>query len=405
MKILLENWVYNSGSTGYIVRDLSNEYQRRGYVVYVATGISFGQTDENIFIFSNDRQKRLFGRLTKFLGRPRFKGSTLSAIKFISYVKKVKPDIVHIHLLNCHVINTFYVLKWLGKHNIKTVVTHHSELFYTGSCGHAYDCLQFANNQCVKCNSVQESSACKYFGNTHKNWQLMKEAFDSFKSENLYFTAVSPWVKSRSQLSPIVNKFRCEVVQNGVDISIFNRKENYSISNNIPKDYLLYVSAYFHPNKKEDIKGGYYLSRLAETLPNTKFIVVTSNAGDCSNLPDNVYVWGKAKNQDELAGLYANAKLTVLTSRKETFSMICAESLCCGTPVVGFSAGGPESIAIKEYSEFVEQANIAGLKDAIDKFLSINFDRSRIAQEAQQIYSKKNMADGYVAVYKELLNS
>ncbi len=34
--------------------------------------------------------------------------------------------------------------------------------------------------------------------------------------------------------------------------------------------------------------------------------------------------------------------------------MVTAESLCCGTPVVGFTAGGPESIAIDAFSNFVE---------------------------------------------------
>jgi glycosyltransferase involved in cell wall biosynthesis len=34
--------------------------------------------------------------------------------------------------------------------------------------------------------------------------------------------------------------------------------------------------------------------------------------------------------------------------------MIVAESLCCGTPVVGFKAGGPESIAIDDYCVFVQ---------------------------------------------------
>ena len=43
--------------------------------------------------------------------------------------------------------------------------------------------------------------------------------------------------------------------------------------------------------------------------------------------------------------------------------MIVAESLCCGTPVVGFKAGAPEQITIKEYSEFSEFGNIEILKE------------------------------------------
>ena len=52
------------------------------------------------------------------------------------------------------------------------------------------------------------------------------------------------------------------------------------------------------------------------------------------------------------------ANLTILTSQFETFSMVCAESLCSGTPVVGFKAGAPEQISIQQYSEFVEYGKI-----------------------------------------------
>lgn len=41
--------------------------------------------------------------------------------------------------------------------------------------------------------------------------------------------------------------------------------------------------------------------------------------------------------------------------------MVTAESLCCGTPVVGFKAGAPEQIAIKEFSEFVEYGDLNSL--------------------------------------------
>ena len=58
----------------------------------------------------------------------------------------------------------------------------------------------------------------------------------------------------------------------------------------------------------------------------------------------------QVEDQSELAAFYSLADVTLLTSEKETFSMVCAESLCCGTPVVGFQAGAPEGISLPAVS-------------------------------------------------------
>lgn len=82
--------------------------------------------------------------------------------------------------------------------------------------------------------------------------------------------------------------------------------------------------------------------------------VVAGNVTTKIEMPDNVILLGKVTNQELLAKYYSMANLTILTSQFETFSMVCAESLCSGTPVVGFKAGAPEQISIQQYSEFVE---------------------------------------------------
>ena len=167
--------------------------------------------------------------------------------------------------------------------------------------------------------------------------------------------------------------------------------------------YTVYVSAKFDPANKNDIKGGFYIVELAKTLPKVTFVVVATDYSHTDNLPENILFWGKAATQMELAELYSNAAMTVLTSRKETFSMICAETLCCGTPVVGFLAGGPESISLPEYSSFVEYPNLEKLKEQVQLFFNKQFDRSAISEKAIATYSRKAMTDGYVASYKKLL--
>ena len=96
------------------------------------------------------------------------------------------------------------------------------------------------------------------------------------------------------------------------------------------------------------------------------------------------------------------ADATLLTSERETFSMVTAESLCCGTPVAGFEAGGPESIALPEFSRFVPYGDTDALGEALLGIMSQGTDRNRLAKEAKELYSGRRMAEEYINLYKEM---
>ena len=406
MKILLTNWVYNWGSTGYICRDIKTSLEAKGHEVVVAAAFDWGRPRSGVFTFCTLIERVIAVLLNKF-GFSKFNGSPLSTFRLINFIKKEKPDVVHVHLLNNQCCNMYKVFKWLGEQKIKTVITHHSEILYTGCCSHSYDCDLWIEKKCMKCGIPHYVTGSNYNANPHRMWLCMENAFSYFKPENVIMTAVSPWVENRSKLSQYLRPFECITVFNGVDTGVFCRKSVYdsSILFSLPCDfrnYAIFVSAGFNPSDKGDIKGGYFLIELAKKMPERNFLVVATSQNIEISMPANVFVWGRASSQEELAILYSNASLTVLTSKKETFSMVCAESLCCGTPVVGFNAGGPESISIPEYSRFVEQGNIEALAAAIREIEKQSMNRGEISQKASLLYSKEVMSLKYLEVYKKL---
>lgn len=404
MRIILINWTYPNGSTGYIVRDTQRVLTRLGHQVKVACGVLEQGGEDGAFLFCKPWERRLFRRLNR-IGWPKFHGSSLAAKRLTRYIGQESPDVVHLHLAHCNCVNMYYVLKYLGKHNIKTVVTNHAELYYTGSCGHAYDCMRWVTDECRGCPNKVEATSALYFGRPHLLWKLMRKSFSHFNSNYLLFTAVSPWVKSRFLQSPIVKGFDCEVVMNGLDTEVFRPKNSkVKICERINSEsYILHVTATFNPASQNDVKGAYHLAKLAESMPEQKFVVVATSVVNADNLPNNIFLWGRAKDQEELAELYSSAEVTVIVSRRETFSMVTAESLCCGTPVVGFKAGGPESIAIREYSSFVEYGDIESLNKALTIMTKETFDRKDISYLAREKYSKETMSKGYFSVYEKLL--
>lgn len=293
------------------------------------------------------------------------------------------------------------------KKKIPTIITHHAEIYYTGNCGYAFDCTKWINEECQRCKNPKEVTWNFMFANPHRNWSRLYRSLKKFDTDRLYYTTVSPWLKDRFNLSLLSKGYSCDVVFNGIDTKIFSRKpiDTINKSNMLkPLEYIIYVSSNFDPIDKNDIKGGYYIIELAKLMPEAQFVIVATNNTNCDELPSNIFLWGKASCQEELARLYSNAAVTVLTSRKETFSMICAESLSCGTQVAGFMAGGPESISLMEYSKFVEFGNTELLKHAVEELKGNKYDRDELSLLAHEVYSLENMTSGYEIIYKRLLD-
>ena len=147
---------------------------------------------------------------------------------------------------------------------------------------------------------------------------------------------------------------------------------------------------------------GKYVVELANKLKDENVrIIIAANNSVKSDLPANCLLLGKISDSKKLSHLYSISDITLITSKRETFSMPTAESLCCGTAVVGFEAGGPESIAIKEFSDFVEYGDAESLYLTIKKRLDTNYDKLQISSQAQKIYSRTEMLKGYLNLYLE----
>ena len=97
------------------------------------------------------------------------------------------------------------------------------------------------------------------------------------------------------------------------------------------------------------------------------------------------------------------ADATLLTSERETFSMPVAESLCCGTPVVGFKTGGTETIAIPNSTSFCGFGDVDSLYDLLVDTINQTWDSTAVSNFAHEKYAKERMVENYLAIYEELL--
>ena len=407
MKVIQVNCHYNYGSTGKIMLDIHNYLTSKGITSIQCYSRGKRVKVDGVYKLAFEYISKIGKLINMIKGTPLEWGS-YSTRQFIKILEAQKPDIVHVHCINAFTMNVYKLLEYLRDNHYRTVLTIHAEFMYTGGCGHAFECQQFLlPNGCQKCppNRSDFPAAKK----CHYNWECMYNAVQGFNTKLLTVASVSNWLQNRAAQSTIFKTYKNVTVLNGIDISVFRIytddeigrvREKYGISD---ENVILHVTSDYDA----PIKGGKYVDMLGGIIEknhdNYKIIVV----GPSKVLGDHGVInhLGIIRNQKDLAVLYSLASIVVLTSEKETFSMICAESLSAGTPIAGFKAGAPETIALPQYSSFCEYGDIDALYSNMKSLLDAGYDRKDIESLAHKVYSSEKMSSEYLSIYKKMLNN
>jgi putative colanic acid biosynthesis glycosyltransferase len=402
MKVMQINSVYKFGSTGKIVYDLHCSLLYNGIDSIVCYGRGKKENEQNVYKVSSEALGKYNNLKSRFTGL-QYGGCFISTNRLIKIIEIENPDIIHIQCINGFFVNIYKLIEYIKVHHIKTVMTLHAEFMHTGNCGHAFDCEKWKTG-CGNCGNLKESTNSYFFDRTAVSWNKMKNAFSGFRE--LHVVSVSPWLMKRAMESSILSDKKHSFIFNGVDTkNLFHYRDSYDLREKLNfKDtkVILHVTSDF----TSDIKGGKYIIELAKRVEGKNIKVVVIGAGaDELNIPSNILYMGVIKNQEELAKFYSMADLTVITSSRETYSMPVCESLCCGTPVVGFYSGGPESIALPEFSEFVEYGSLDKLEAAVDNWIDFKVSNSKfISEKSCNIYSKEKMCASYIKTYIDLID-
>lgn len=165
------------------------------------------------------------------------------------------------------------------------------------------------------------------------------------------------------------------------------RKLNYQWPSMVftpPIDYRKYDLGKF-PRENEYItlinldenKGGFILRRIAEALPNKKFLAVKGSYsephyfGQANNFPPNVTV---VPNTPNILDVYAKTRILLMLSRYESWGMTATEAMCNGIPVICTPTEGLKEncadagIYIPEREQPVRDNNNVILKDDRDTY-------------------------------------
>lgn len=106
-------------------------------------------------------------------------------------------------------------------------------------------------------------------------------------------------------------------------------------------------------------------------------------------------------NSEQLATEYRAATAFILPTGYETFSVVCAEALCCGCPVLSEPNGAIPEL-VNETNGLLRNKNEAW-EDVIERFLSNNnFDRRKISEAATSHYNMLKIGKQYASIIHSL---
>lgn len=239
-----------------------------------------------------------------------------------------------------------------------------------------------------------------------EQYNAKKESLSQFPETSLIIAAPSQWMKRESMKSEILGRFKHVHIPNPINTEIF-RPDVEALENeetDKEKSVVLFVAESLY-NKR---KGFDILMKLIadeDVLKLCHFVAV----GEIRKTDEvaNVEYAGNVNGEAEMARLYNRADIFILPSREDNLPNSMVESLCCGTPVVGFKIGGlVETIQDGENGFLSDEISVEGLKEALMKCIHYmkKSDREKISVKAHTLFNETAVAGRYLNIYRRSLS-
>lgn len=402
IKILQINAVSNYGSTGKIIKAISKEIENNGWESHIAYGRDLGNPDkcdirignklDNYFHLGMTRITDLHGQFSYF-----------STIKIINKIKKIKPDIIHLHNLHGYYINYPKLFSYIEEENIPIVWTLHDCWSFTGHCAHFeyVNCYKW-KEECKNC--IQTHRYPKsLIDNSKKNFLDKKNHFT--KPENMIIVPVSDWLEKHLKNS-FLGFYKSRVIKNGIDLSLFkinlNNRDIIKKYNLEDKKIALAVASVW-----DDRKGLKDLLKIAERLPKElSLIIVGLTKKQISVLPMNIIGIERTESIDELVALYNRAFVFVNPTLEDTYPTTNLEAMACGTPVITYETGGSPECINADTGAVVPKNDYESMSEEIIKYSRFikNDIQEKCRKRAENLFDQTENFKKYIEVYKEVLN-
>lgn len=291
---------------------------------------------------------------------------------------------------------------------LPVVWTMHDQNPFTGGCHYDHGCGRFQQGcgRCPQLGSLAEHDLSA---------QVLVRKRDALSHAGHAFVAVAPsrWLAAEAAKSALFRDRRIEVIPYGLDTDLYRPASSVQERVSARNEYGLSASdgviLFLASGAGARRKGFHYLDQAMTGLPERDRLTVVSVGGkapDSSGAYRHLHL-GSIMEEERLAAVYRMADLFVIPSIEDNLPLACQESLACGTPVIGFAAGGiPDMVVDGLTGLSVAPKDTEGLGRAIAAFFADPGLCERLGlgarEHAVRNYAYARNAAAYCDLYESL---
>lgn len=398
MRIVQINAVYGLASTGRIVKGIE-EAARESGAECIAAYSQGSADDEKAFRFGSRWEQKIHGLLSRLTGLQGY-FSHFDTRRLLKKLDVLKPDVVHLHNLHSNNINLKMLLGYLAEKDIATVLTLHDCWFFTGKCCYftMAGCERWKTG-CGHCPNLKLDNKSYFLDRSRKMLYDKKEWFG--KLSQLVVVGVSNWVTNLARESLILSHAAMHrTIHNGINLNVFYpRKTDLKRRLGLDGKFVALGLAMGMSRRK----GYYDFVKLAEILPeNIRLVLAGLTAEQIKSLPEGVIGIERTHDANRLAEIYSMADVFLNPSYEDTFGLVNAESLACGTPVITYRTGGCTEIVDETCGQVVECGGVEQMNAAICGMKKHQpFTKEACTARARRFDQRERYQD-YVKLYQEM---
>lgn len=400
MIIIRINGVFGYASTGRTIREIAEFTTILGHsdFTFISEGISTPPYSER---YISDAERNIHAILSRITGLQGY-FSLVPTIRLLKKISRVKPDIIHLHVLHGNSICLPMLFYYLKIHHIPVVVTLDDCWLFTGKCSNPtpYQCDQYTKD-CAHCPAKNDINPSWFFVPAKKMHKDRQKWFQGLYDYRV--VGVSDWVSGLARAS-FLSSEKISTIYNWIDERTFYPRDSSEIKQALKiagKRVLLGVASVWSIQK-----GLMDFVEISEQLPDT-FCIVLVGKMPKTFVPSRKFICVDAiTSTEQLAAYYSMADIFVNPSQYETFGKTSAESLMCGTPVIAYANTATVEVVAPDCGILVNPSSgVNGLIEAIHTLLQKSKDSYTLSciAHAKTHFCMDNNILQYLSLYEDLM--